>query len=95
MKTLEIGVSTSGNKSLDKNFFDYCQKYDIKYVEISPPFNYQGKDIINEATMVINNYSNEGSSSKSSSKKISRVLWFFIGFVLSFVITLSVYLLFL
>ena len=53
------------------------------------------KDIINEATMVINNYSNEGSSSKSSSKKISRVLWFFIGFVLSFVITLSVYLLFL
>ena len=52
------------------------------------------KDIINEATMVINNYSNEGSSSKSSSKKISRVLWFFIGFVLSFVITLSVYLLF-
>lgn len=44
----EIGASTCGNKILDKNFFDCCQKNSIKYVEIAPPFNYQGKDIINE-----------------------------------------------
>ena len=53
------------------------------------------KDIINEATMVINNYSNENCSSKSASKKISRILWFFFGAALSFAISLTVYLLFL
>ena len=79
-------------KDTGSDFFE--EAYFVLKCEVNDSL-IHSKDIINEATMVINNYSNEGSSSKSSSKKISRVLWFFIGFVLSFVITLSVYLLFL
>lgn len=48
MNAWKIGASSSGNKILDKNFFDCCKKYAIKYVEVAPPFNYQGRDIINE-----------------------------------------------
>lgn len=69
------------------------EAYFVLRCEINEP-TIHSKDIINEATTVINSYSGEKGDSKSSPKKIRRFLWFLLGAASSFALSITAYFLF-